>query len=179
MNQNQPLRELPLLNIEDLEYVYQTNFAGAARPPYDEEGDRYFNAKIDPTIAEALQRDGWNVKWTKPGKNASQEVIDDFVPEPYIVVALGFKFRPPTIIMIRNGNPTVITEKTVALLDSTEFDKIDCVIRARYWEGPNGSGYKAWLAEFYGTVELSDIGSKYAHLLDAVQRPDDDDQAGF
>lgn len=170
----EPLRELPLLNIEDLEFVFNTNFAGAARPPYDEEGDRYFNAKIDPTIADALERDGWKVKWTKPSKNASEEVIREFEPEPYIVVSLGYKFRPPTIIMIRNGNPTVITEKTVGLLDSTEFTKIDAVIRARHWTGPAGEGYKAWLAEFYGHVHLSEIGAKYAYLLDSVQHDEDE-----
>lgn len=172
---NQPMRELPLLNIEDAEFVYRTNFSGEARPPYDEEGDRYFNVKVDPQIANALEQDGWKIKWTKPGQNASPEVIAEFTPEPYVVVAIGFKFRPPTIFLIRNDKPTVITEKLVGTLDSAEFEKIDLVIRARYWEGPAGSGYKAWLAEFYGHVKTSELGAKYAYLYDNLGSSDDEE----
>lgn len=174
-SQQQPLRELPLLTIEDLEFIYQTNFAGEARPPYDEAGDRYFNAKINPEIAEALASDGWNVKWSKPGQNHPNP--DEFVPEPYIVVSIGFKFRPPTILLIRNDRPTVITEKTCSILDSTEFEKIDVTIRARYWENPNGSGYKAWLAEFYGHVKMTELGEKYAYLLDSPGTHDPEDSS--
>lgn len=172
-NNARPIKELPLLTIEDVEFMYQTNFAGVARPPYDEEGDRYFNAKIDPEIAEALARDGWNVKWTKPGKNHPNP--EEHVAEPYVVVSLGFKFRAPQIVLIRDGRPTVITEKNVAILDSTEFEKVDVTIRARHWEGPQGSGYKAWLAEFFGHVKMTDLGKKYAYLLDSTGSDDDDE----
>lgn len=177
MNQQQPLRELPLLSIEEVEFVYKTNFAGEARPPYDDEGDRYFNAKVDPAIADALERDGWKVKWTKPGQNHPNP--EEHVAEPYIVVAIGFKFRPPTIVLIRKDaqgkeRPTFLTEKTVGMLDSAEFDNVDIVVRARYWEGPAGSGYKAWLAEFYGTVQMTDLGAKYAHLLEGPTSSEED-----
>lgn len=176
MNQNQPLRELPLLNIEDAEFVYRQNFAGVARPPYDDAGDHYFNVKLNPSDAEALARDGWPVKETKPSNNATPEVISEFVAEPYLVVHIGFKFRPPTIFLIRNGNPTVINEKTVGVLDSTEFSKVDCVVRARYYDNNGNRGYKVWLAEFYGHVNLSELGAKYAYLLDAVQGGDNDSE---
>jgi hypothetical protein len=169
---NQPLRELPLLNIENAEFVYRQNFAGIARPPYDEAGDHYFNVKVDPNIAEALKNDGWNIAYTKPGKDAPPEVVNEFIPEPFLKVAIGFKFRPPTVILIRNGNPTLITEKTIGALDSTEFTKVDCVIRARRHE-MQGGGYKAWLAEFYGHVNMSEIGAKYAYLLDQTSSDDD------
>lgn len=169
MNQNQPLRELPLLELEDVEFVYRTNFAGEARPPYDEAGDHYFNAKINPADADVLARDGWNVKYTKAGPTHPNP--EEHVPEPYIVVNIGFKFRPPTILLIKNINgvdrPTIISEKTIATLDSAEFTKVDCVVRARYYEMPSGqTGYKAWLAEFYGHVKTSDMGAKYAYLLE-------------
>lgn len=176
-----PLRELPLLEIEEVEFVYRTNFAGAERPPFDSEGDRYFNAKIPSNEqAEVMARDGWNVKWTKPGKNATPEAIAEHVPEPYLTVALGFKFRAPTILLIKNINgvekPTIITESNVSVLDSTEFTKVDCVVRARWYEMPSGqTGYKAWLAEFYGHVDLSGMGAKYAYLLDSPTSPSTDE----
>lgn len=173
MANNKPARELPLLVIEDLEYVYQTNFAGE-RERYNDEGNRYFNAKINPEIAEALARDGWNIKWTKPGKNHPNP--EEHIPEPYVEVTVGFKFRPPTIVMIRDDRPTAVTERNVGLLDSTEFDKIDVVIRARYWENDSGSGYKAWLKSFYGTVAMDDLDRKYAHLYEMTSEPAEEEQ---
>ena len=178
---NQPIKDLPPIELEDVEFVYRTNFAGEERPPYDEKGDRYFNAKINPADAEQLTQLGWNVKWTKPGPNHPNP--EEHVPEAYIVVNIGYKFRPPTILLIKNINgvdrPTIITEKTLGLLDSAEFTKVDCVIRGRRHE-MNGGGYKAWLAEFYGHVTVSNMGSKYAHLLDggASDPMDDDDGEG-
>lgn len=173
MTKNQPVRELPLLVIEDLEYMYSTNFEGRAEK-YNDAGNRYFNAKINPEIAEALARDGWNIKWTKPGKNHPNP--SEHIAEPYVEVTVGYKFRPPTIVMIRDDRPTPITESTVSLLDSTEFSKIDVVIRAVRWEQDNGnSGYKAWLKSFYGTVEMDDLDRKYSYLSGAGQSNDNVD----
>ena len=174
---NQPLQELPLLTIEGVEFIYNTNFAGEARPPYDKAGERYFNARIpSDEQAEIMARDGWNVKWTKPSKTATQDIIDQHVPVPYLTVAVGFKFRPPTILMIRNDRPVVISERTCGILDSTEFTKVDVTVRARWWENDSGKGYKAWLSEFYGHVQMSELGNKYAHLLDT---PAPEDEQGL
>lgn len=158
MAQNQ---DLPDLVIEGLEYMYNPNFSGEAER-YNDAGNRYFNAKINPEIAEALKADGWNVKWSKP--SATHPNPDEFVSEPYLEVTVGYKFRPPTIVLIRDGRATPVSESTVALLDSTEFSNIDVAIRGRYWQNDQGSGYKAWLKSFYGTVEMDDLDRKYAHL---------------
>jgi hypothetical protein len=166
----QQIRELPNLTIRNLEFMYKPNFSGEAEK-YNDAGNRYFNAKIDPEIAEALQRDGWNIKWSKPGANHPNP--EEHVSEPYVEVTVGFKFRPPTIVMIRDQKVTPITEGTVSLLDSTEFSKIDVVIRPRYWENENGSGYKAWLKSFYGTVEMDELDRDYAHLQPGFVNQDD------
>lgn len=176
MNQarNAP-RELDLLTIEGLEFVYRRNFSGTAER-FNDAGNRYFNAKIpDPVIAQALENDGWNIKWTKPGNNHPNP--EEHVPEPYVEVTVGFKFRPPTIMMIRDGRGTVITEETVALLDSTEFSNIDVVIRPVHWQNDSGSGYKAYLKSFYGTVEMDDLARKYAYLSSGPTSDDSDEIA--
>lgn len=171
-------RELPLLIIENLQYIYRPNFSGRGER-FNDEGNRFFNAKIDPTSAEQLANDGWNIKWSKPGKEAPPEVVAEFVPEPFLEVTVGFKFRPPTIVLIRDTVPTPISERTVSLLDSTEFSNIDVVIRARYWENDSGSGYKAWLKSFYGTVEMDDLDRKYAHLTESSTSEEPTDEPPF
>lgn len=171
MAQNNPPRELPLLTIEDLEFVYRPNFSGTAET-YNDEGNRYFNAKISPEIADALKADGWNIKWTKPGKTHPNP--SEHIAEPYVEVTVGYKFRPPTIVLIRDGRMTPVSENTVGMLDSMEFSKMDVVIRAVHWENANGSGYKAWLKSFYGTVVMDDLDRKYAHLSNPVSESDEE-----
>lgn len=162
MAQNQPLRELPLLTIEDAEFVYKTNFEGRAER-YNAAGNRYFNVAVPPEMAEALAADGWNIKWTKAGQNHPNP--DEHVAQAYVEVTVGYKFRPPKVLMVRDGRATPITESTISLLDSTEFSSVDIVIRARRWQGDDGSsGYKAWLKTFVGIVDMDDLDRKYAYL---------------
>lgn len=165
-----PPRELPDLIIQDLEFMYRPNFSGRAER-YNDEGNRYFNAKVDPVIAEALAADGWNIKWSKP--SATHPNPDEHVSEPYVEVTVGYKYRPPTVIMIRDKRATPVTEETISLLDSTEFSNIDVAIRGVYWQNDSGSGYKAYLKSFYGTVEMDDLDRKYAHMISGPPIVDD------
>lgn len=142
--------------------MYRPNFEG--RPEtYNKEGDRNFNVAIDPENAEALAADGWNIKMTK----GNAERPDEFPPEPYLKVKVSMGYRPPQIVLIQDGHETHIDEKTVALLDQTEFENIDMVLRPYVWSQPDGSsGITAYLQTFYGTVPSDPIRAKYASRMD-------------
>lgn len=146
----------PNLVIEDAKFVYKPNFEGREET-YNEEGDRYFNVRIPDNILASVEADNWNVKWTKPK-------VEGVEPEPYIIVAIGFKYRPPVITIIQDGRPTDLSEQNAGIVDSLQFEKIDMVIRGRAWENASGCGIKAWLQTFVGVVEMDDIQRKYAHL---------------
>ena len=148
----------PPLTIENLEFVYRPNFEGR-RERYNEEGNRYFNARIPDDLVPVLERDGWNLKYTKP--SATHPNPDEFVPVPFVEVTVGYSFRPPTIIFIRDGHQTPIPERQVSLVDVTEFSNIDVTIRGYPWESEVGQGVKAYLKSFYGTVEMDDLDRKY------------------
>ena len=163
-----PIPELPNLELEGAEYMFRPNFEGR-KERYNKEGNRYFNVKIPMEYAESLQRDGWNIKWSKP--SAAHPNPEEHVSEPYLEVTVGFEFRPPTIILIKDNRPVPVTETTVKLLESTEFKNIDMVIRARYYDIDGSTGYKAYLKEFYGTVEMSDLARKYAFLDGGSDEP--------
>lgn len=151
--------DVPDIIIEGLEFMYRPNFEGRAEK-YNDEGNRYFNAKI-PSIemAQRLAEDGWNVKFTKPSRNAPNP--EEHVPEPYLEVTVGYAFRPPLVILIRDGRQQPIGENLVGAIDSMEFDNIDVSIRAYAWSNDTGSGIKAYLKEFYGTVTMDDLRRKY------------------
>lgn len=151
------------ITIENAQFIYRPNFEGREEM-YNEPGNRYFNVRVPEEIREAVEKDGWNVKWTKPRKAATQEEIEQHVPEPYLEVLVGFKYRPPMIVLITDGKQTQVTEETVGMLDSLQFENIDVVLRGRPWEAPFGSGIKAYLQTFYGTVVFDDLQRKYANL---------------
>lgn len=155
-----PLGQCPLpppdLTISGAQFVYKPNFEGREET-YNEEGVRYFNVRVPDNILEAVQADNWNLGWTKP-KDEDRE------PEPFIKVSVGFKYRPPTIIVVRDGIETFLDENTVGLIDSLEFNQVDVVLRGRAWENKNGCGIKAWLKTFGGVVEMDDIQRKYAQM---------------
>lgn len=156
MNDRKP--PAPTFSIENLDFVYRPNFEGR-KERYNDEGNRYFNAGLTSEMADILTRDGWNVKWTKP--SAKHPNPEEHVPEAYLEVTVGFEFRPPTIIFIRDGRQQQVGENLVGLIDSMEFETIDVSIRGSHWNNDNGSGIKAYLKSFYGTVEMDDLDRKY------------------
>lgn len=161
----QPATLEPVSNItiENAKFVYRPNFEGREEM-YNDPGNRYFNVQLPEEIVDAVRRDGWNVKETKPRKDAKPEEIESFVPVSYLEVIVGFKYRPPTIVLIMDGRQTPVTEETVAMLDSVQFQSFDVVLRGRPWEAAFGSGVKAYLQTFYGTVEMDDLQRKYARM---------------
>lgn len=156
-----PNIQLPnLITLEDFHFVYRPNFEGRAEQ-YNNAGNRYFNAGIPDELGPLLLRDGWNIKQTKPGRNHPNP--EEHVPEFYLEVKVSYKVRPPKIIFIRDGRHTPIGEDTVALVDTTEFETMDTVIRPVAYEKPEGGfGITAYLKSFYGTVEMDDLDRKYA-----------------
>lgn len=162
--------DLEPISIENAEFLYSINFEGREEG-YNRTGKREFNVKISADDAEELTRRGWNIKWSQPGKNHPNP--DEHVSEPYLKVSVGYKFRPPTIVLIKDGKPSYITEDTIALVDSTEFSNVDMVITGSWYDVDGTTGYKAWLKEMYGTVVMTDMAKKYAWLDNAGSSEDD------
>jgi hypothetical protein len=173
-----PLGQCPLppddIVIENAQFVYRPNFEGREER-FNDEGDRYFNVRIPDNIVDKVTADGWNIKWTKPSKSNPRP--EEHIPEPYLEVNVGFKYRPPTILVIENGQETQLTvdeEKgidTVRILDGLEFEQFDVVIRGRNWENEASKqcGIKAWLKTFVGVVNVDEVLSKYARLREDAQ----------
>lgn len=166
-----PLGQCPLppsnITIENAKFVYNPNFEGREER-YNEAGDRYFNVRIPDNIVEKVTADGWNVKWTKPSKSATPQQAEEHVSEPYLEVAIGFKYRPANISVWEDGKETVLDEQTCGVVDKLQFETFDVVIRGRNWENDNGCGIKAWLQTFVGIVETDDIQRKYANMRAAA-----------
>lgn len=142
------------------------NFAGR-EGQYNREGDRSFGVLLDSDVAEAMLKDGWNVKWLR----AREEGDPD---QAFINVAVKYgKGRPPKIILVTSRGRTPIGEEEVELLDWADIRTADLIIRPYTWDVNGKSGVKAYLKSLFVTVEEDELDKKYAGIDTAPGSRDD------
>lgn len=148
------------------------NFKGAEQR-YSPEGRRTFSVVIPDDIAEAMESDGWNIKWLKPSEEEQEQGVERgpaFLP----VEARYDAGRPPKIVQITSRGQTHLDERLVAGLDDVDIaideqtgtPKCDLIINPRFWQNSAGtdSGVKAYLKSMYVTIEEDELDKKYSHL---------------
>lgn len=131
---------LPLVTLRNAQILPGAwrNFAGAAGP-YNQEGKRTFNIKLDEDIALQMQREGFNVKPLRPRDE------DDENDGYRIEVDASFKIRPPQVWFISGGQRTLLDEGAIDILDYADIEKATIAINPSPWEVNGKSGIKAYL----------------------------------
>jgi hypothetical protein len=139
--------------LEDVRIVFR-NFEGR-EGQYNREGDRNFAVVLDDDLAQHMLKDGWNVK-TKP-----EEGDDNF---NYLSVAVSFKGRPPTAVLITSRGRTNLDKETIDVLDWIDIKTVDMIIRPYQWAVSGKTGIKAYLHAIYVTMEEDVLQLKYADV---------------
>lgn len=117
-------------------------------------GKRNFCVFLERDLAEALERDGWNVKWLDP-----RDPADD--KQPILQVAVSYSNIPPRIMMITSRGKTILDEDTVNILDWADITEVDLIIRPYNWEVNQKSGVKAYVKSMYVTIAEDGFEAKY------------------
>jgi hypothetical protein len=145
--------------IEDAKVVFR-NFEGK-EGPYNRAGDRNFCILLDEPLAGELADDGWNVK----GLRSREEGEPD---QPYIQVSVGFKVRPPKMVLIGNisRNRTELDEDMCSMIDWVDIEKVDVIFRPYEWHVNQKSGIKAYLQTIFVTICEDYLELKYNTLDD-------------
>ena len=141
--------------IEGAQLIYR-NFSGAPTPFKPEGGVRTFSVVLDKKLADKMARDGWPVK-CKPSREEDNE--EEFC---FIEVKVGYKQRPPNIVVITDYGRTNLTEDTVGMLDWADIRNVDLIAREYNWEVGGKSGIKAYLKTMFVTIDEDDLERKYA-----------------
>lgn len=119
--------------------LFKTNFSGKEIPPYNPAGRRNFCVFIEDTqVAEAMEKDGWNIRWLDP-RNPEDE------KKAFLSVAVSFLNRPPKIVIRTRSGITKLDEEDVNMLDWAEKNNVDLSINPRYWEDGGKVRIKAYL----------------------------------
>lgn len=134
------------------------NFEGR-EGPFNKEGDRSFAVFLDVETADALAREGWNIKYPKDREGDVDP--DGDTREPYLQVAAGFDSYPAQVVMISNGNPVRLSVDEVGMLDWAEIENVDLVLRPYEWEVRGNRGVKAYLKAGYFTIVVDKFAAKH------------------
>lgn len=143
------------LVMEDARIVFR-NFAGA-EGMYNREGDRNFCVLLEDDLAAEMLADGWNIKRLKPREGEEQGTA-------YIQVSVGFKGRPPRMVMITSRGRIELGEDECVLLDWADIDKVDLIIRPYHWNVNGRTGVKAYLKSIFVVIHEDYLELKYADV---------------
>jgi hypothetical protein len=136
--------------------IFFRNFAGK-KGMYNDEGERSFCVSLDEQNAEAMARDGWNVKWSKVREEGD-------VPRPYMQVKVSYKIKPPKVIMITSKGRTSLGEDMIEVLDWVDLGNVDLIIQPSRWNVNGNTGLKAYLDAIYVTILENRFDRKYADV---------------
>lgn len=154
------------ITLENVNIVFR-NFSGA-EGPFNKAGDRNFGLLIDQESAEAMERDGWNIKYLKPREEGDQ-------PQAWLKVKVNFNGRPPRVVLIsENGegekSKTNLGEDMVSILDWAPLESVDLIINPYEWSVNGNTGITAYLQSIFATMAQDDLEKKYANVPETGQK---------
>ena len=153
--------------MEDVRLIFR-NFTGA-EGMYNAEGDRNFSVLLDEDVAQAMNADGWAVKWLKGREEGDAD-------QAYLQVSVKYRarggaaVRPPKIYMVTSRGRTPLGENEIEILDWADIRTVDMIVRPFEWDVNGKTGIKAYLQSMYVTIVEDPLELKYNSLDDVPSR---------
>lgn len=114
------------------------NFKGAG-DKFNREGDRNFSLRIhDPATADALIREGWNVR-VKPARDEDES---DFMRLP---IKIKFSDFGPKVYLWSGERRVELDEESIGMLDQIEIESVNMDVRPYNWTVNGRDGRTAYL----------------------------------
>ena len=144
-----------IMQIDDARIIFK-NFEGRG-DKFNREGDRNFSLLIeDPNTAEAMKREGWNVK-IKEGRDPDEG--------PFMRLPVKVKFTEygPTVYLNSAGNVVKLNEESIGCLDNIEIETVNMDIRPYDWEVNGKTGRTAYLQSMEVVQRIDRFAAKYGN----------------
>lgn len=143
-----------ILQIDDARIMFR-NFRGEG-DRFNREGDRNFVLIIpNEDIADALAKEGWNVKIKDPREEGD-------TPFMYLPVKVKFNDRGPQVYLITGNRHNRLTEESVGMLDDIDIASVNMDIRPYDWEVNGKTGRTAYLQSIEVFQEIDRFAARYA-----------------
>ena len=151
------MAKIPNLEIGNARLIFR-NFSGKPDKFNAKGGIRKFGVIIDPSIAEDLKEEGWNIKMLPPKDDSGEPLF-------YLSVKVQYgEYRQPNVYLISNHNKALLNEDSISALDYAELQNVDLVITPHYWEVNGKSGINAYLKTGYFEIVTDSFAAKYENV---------------
>lgn len=143
-----------ILQIDDARIIFK-NFEGRG-DKFNREGDRNFSLLIeDPNTADALIKEGWNVKM-KEGRD------EDEGPFMRLPVKVKFTDYGPNVYLVSGGRRVELDEESISCLDNIDIETVDMDLRPYDWEVNGRTGRTAYLQSMMVVQRIDRFAARYA-----------------
>ena len=145
-----------ILQIDDARIIFK-NFEGRG-DKFNREGDRNFSLLIeDPNTADAMIKEGWNVK-IKDGRD------EDEGPFMRLPVKVKFTDYGPNVYLVSGGRRVELDEESIACLDNIDIESVDMDIRPYDWDVNGRTGRTAYLQSMQVVQRIDRFAARYANM---------------
>lgn len=145
-----------ILQIDDAKIIFR-NFEGRG-DKFNREGDRNFSLLIeDPDTADALIKEGWNVR-IKEGRD------EDEGPFMRLPVKVKFTDYGPNVYLVTGDRRNELDEESIACLDNIDIESVDLDIRPYDWEVNGRTGRTAYLQSMEVIQRIDRFAARYANV---------------
>lgn len=143
-----------ILQIDDARIIYR-NFRGEGSK-FNREGDKNFALVIpDQDMADALVREGWNVKIKPP-------IDEEDEPFMFLPVKVKFNDRGPQVYLKTGDRVNRLDEESIAMLDDIDILSVNMDLRSYHWEVNGKTGITAYLQSIEVIQEIDRFAARYA-----------------
>ena len=143
-----------ILQIDDARIIFK-NFEGRG-DKFNREGDRNFSLLIEDTdIADALVKEGWNVR-IKPARDEDE---GDFMR---LLVKVRFTDYGPNVYLITGDRKVELDEESIACLDNIDIESVDMDLRPYDWEVIGRIGRTAYLQSMAVVQRVDRFAERYS-----------------
>lgn len=142
-----------ILQIDDARIIFK-NFEGRG-DKFNRAGDRNFSLLIeDPNTADALVKEGWNVK-IKPGRDEDEE--------PFMRLPVKVKFTEygPNVYLRTGDRVNKLDEESISCLDDIDIESVNMDIRPYDWEVNGRTGRTAYLQSMEVVQRIDRFSARY------------------
>ena len=142
-----------ILQIDDAKIIFK-NFEGRG-DKFNRAGDRNFSLLIeDPNTADALVKEGWNVK-IKPGRDEDEE--------PFMRLPVKVKFTEygPNVYLRTGDRVNKLDEESISCLDDIDIESVNMDIRPYDWEVNGRTGRTAYLQAMEVVQRIDRFSARY------------------
>lgn len=152
-----------ILQIDDAKIIFK-NFEGRG-DKFNREGDRNFSLLIeDPDTADALIKEGWNVR-IKEGRDP------DDGPFMRLPVKVKFTDYGPNVYLITGDRRNELDEESIACLDNIDIESVDMDLRPYDWEVNGRTGRTAYLQSMQVIQRIDRFAARYASMHEDEKLP--------